>query len=243
MYDIRGADGTGTSLNPVTPETSSTNLKTYTIRKLADGNCWMTESLYLPLANNVGVEASYNNGSTFTYTPTSCSGDSECGINRNTQSSSTYGTYYYYNWFAATAGKGTSSTAANVDVDGSICPKGWKLPSNYTVAGKNPQTNTDWSAMSWSALTQAYLGFATNTDNTTGYQTLEASPISLLRAGLYDSGSFRNGGSSGYYWSSTAYSTSAAYYLYFSSSSSRVYPQGNNGKANYGFNVRCIAVR
>ena len=241
MYDIRGADGTGTSLNPVTPETSSTNLKTYTIRKLADGNCWMTESLYLPLANNVGVEASYNNGSTFTYTPTSCSGDSECGINRNTKSSSTYGTYYYYNWFAATAGKGTSSTAANVDVDGSICPKGWKLPSNYTVTGTNSATGTAWKDMSWSALTLAYLNITTNTSTSTGYLTLEASPISLFRAGYYGNGSFYYGGSSGVYWSSTASSTSYAYTLNFRSSN--VNPQSDPNRASRGFNLRCLAVR
>ena len=241
MYDIRGADGTGTSTNPVTPETSSTNLKTYTIRKLADGNCWMTESLYLPLANNVGVEASYDNGSTFTYTPTSCSGNDECGINQNTQSSSTYGTYYYYNWFAATAGKGTSSTDANVDVDGSICPKGWKLPSNYTVTGTNSATGTNWKDMSWSALTLAYLNITEGTYTSTGYQTLEASPISLLRAGRYNDGSFNNGGSYGFYWSSTANSTSYAYRLSFYSS--RVNPQDSYDKASFGFNVRCLAVR
>ena len=242
MYDIRGADGTGTSANPVAA--SSSNAKTYTIRKLADGNCWMTENLYLPLANNIGVEASYNNGSTFTYTPTSCSGDSECGINRNTQSSSTYGTYYYYNWFAATAGKGTSSTAANVDVDGSICPKGWKLPSNYTVNGTNPATGTAWKDMSLNSITDTY-GITTTgqagVSTTTGYQTLEASPISLLRAGDYSSGRFGHGGSGGYYWSSTASSTSNAYDLVFDSNI--VYPQSSDSKARYGFSIRCLAVR
>ena len=240
LIDYRGKDGTGTAANPVT---SGSNVKTYTVRKLADGNCWMTESLYLPLANNVGVEASYNNGSTFTYTPTSCSGDSECGINQNTQPNSTYGTYYY-NWFAATAGKGTSSTAANVDVDGSICPKGWKLPSNYTVTGTNPTTGTAWKDMSWPALTLAYLNITTNTSTSTGYQTLVASPISLLRAGYYSNGSFYSGGSYGSfgdYWSSTANSTSNAYNLVFHNG--YVGPQYNYNKASYGLNVRCLAVR
>ena len=239
MYDIRGADGTGTSANPVTPETSSTNLKTYTIRKLADGNCWMTESLYLPLANNVSVEASYNNGSTFTYTPTS---SASIGTNTRRGGTSGYTNYYYYNWYAATGEKGTSSTAANVDVNGSICPKGWKLPSNYTVTGTNSATGTAWKSMSWSALTQAYLGFTTNTSTTTGYQTLEALPISLLRAGYYASGSFYEGGGGGGYWSSTASSTSYTYSLGYNSGA--VYPQNSYyNKASYGFIVHCLAVR
>ena len=236
MYDIRGADGTGTSANPVTPETSSTNLKTYTVRKLADGNCWMTESLYLPLAIGTSVEASYNDGSTFTYIPTST------GINANTKTATWNNVErWYYNWYAATGEKGTSSTGANVDVDGSICPKGWKLPSNYTVTGKNPATGTDWKDMSWSALTLAYLNITGGTSTSTGYRTLEASPISLLRAGFYVNGSFGYGGSHGDYWSSTAYSTSNAYKLAFDSSG--VNPQSEHPKDNLGFNVRCLAVR
>ena len=228
LIDYRGTTGTGTASNPIT---TGGNVKTYTVRKLADGNCWMTEHLALPLTQGTGIEASFGTTtagsiSTFTYTPTS-----NATIGTNTQNNATYG--WHYNWLAATAERGTTSTAANVDVNGSICPKGWRLPANYTIS----------TTLSWGALTTAY-GITANgagITTSTGYLYLEASPLSLQRSGIYSGGSFYSGGSGGYYWSSTAQSTSLAYLLYYDSVN--VYPQGSYSKSSLGFSVRCLAVR
>ena len=66
----------------------------YTVRKLADGNCWMTTNLNLSLSTNTPIIGSKNDGSAFTYTPTSCGGtNGSCAMNGNTMAGS--GMWYY----------------------------------------------------------------------------------------------------------------------------------------------------
>ena len=187
----------------------------YTIRKLADGNCWMTSNLKLKLTANTAVVASKNDGSTFSYNPgAACANNGACAINGNTPS-----TGGYYSWYAATAGQGTSSSTG--DVDGSICPKGWKLPYNYTVSNNK----------SYQELINKY--------SATSYTALEAAPLSFSRSGYYYSGSLGSSGSGGYYWSSTASSATYAYNLRYYASA--VLPQFEDYKY-YGFSVRCVAL-
>ena len=185
----------------------------------------MTENLRLVLALNIPVSASYNDGSIFIYTPTSEA------MNGNTVtpriSSDEWNGYYYYNWYAATGEKGSSSSMG--DVDGSICPKGWKLPYNYTV---NPN-------VSWGGLTDTYgvTVNGNNIDTDTGYITLEAIPISLQRAGSYYESEYIDGG--GTLWSSTAAGAQSSRSLDFRKT--RVYPQVNYLK-DRGFSVRCVSL-
>ena len=147
LYDIRGANGTGTSANPVS--STSANAKKYTIRKLADGNCWMTEDLNLPLSVGTTVEASYNDGSTFSWAPMSSSSCPTSGTGSNwwwkarcamTGVTEQVNGMWYYNFWAATAERNTSYVS-NVDVDGSICPKGWKLPNHYSSIPQKSYTS------------------------------------------------------------------------------------------------------
>ncbi len=245
LLDDRDADGTGTK-------------KSYKVRKLADGNCWMVENLeydLLGLYNNGkrGI-GSKNDGSTFEMTDanlatgvagyyTTPTNVFNYVINANTKpvvnttrtsylGDVTGQTEYYYNWTAATAGQGSSSDATDgVSVDGSICPAGWRLPTNY-----NDTTNQN---ISWSALTNAYLGITANTNPSTGYQTLEQYPISLYRAGNVYSGNQGNA-AYGVYWSSTANSASNGYRLSYYTS--YVGPQYNANKY-FGYQLRCVASR
>ena len=247
LEDSRDNDGTGTKVS-------------YTVRKLADGNCWMVENLkydLLGLYNNSkrGI-GSYNDGTTFEITDanlasgvsgyyTTSSNAYNYVINPNTKPLSGITRYsysgdisgnteYYYNWTGATAGRG-SQTQSSGDIDGSICPAGWRLPTSNKTSGA-----TDWE-VSWNNLTNAYLGFTNNTSTNTGYQTLESYPISLYRAGLVNSGS-QNDARVGFYWSSSAYPSNSndAYTLYYDTSN--VYPQNDSYKY-YGFQVRCLAAR
>ena len=103
----------------------------YTVAKLKDGRCWMTQNLRIvgPIALN--------------------SNDSDVSSNfilpQNTNSwqqnnynisqiyvhpgyKSIYGASY--NWYSATAGEGTTVMASSTayTTSHSICPKGWKLP-------------------------------------------------------------------------------------------------------------------
>ncbi len=244
LLDDRDADGTGTK-------------KSYKVRKLADGNCWMVDNLeydLLALYNNGkrGI-GSRNDGSTFEMTDenlaarvgyyTTTANARNYVINPNTKPLTNITRYsylgdvtgqteYYYNWTAATAGQGSQRDATDgVSIDGSICPAGWRLPTNY-----NDTTNQN---ISWGALTNAYLGITHYTAAATDYQILEQYPISLYRAGFVDSGSQGNA-ASGDYWSPTANDDFYGHNLYYYAS----YVDAQSFGDKYdGLQLRCVASR
>ena len=86
---------------------------TYTVSKLADGKCWMTQNLRIidktitPADSDISGFSSYDTSNAYV--------DGDGG---------------FYNWYTATAGTGTytlSTQGQNTTV--SICPKGWRLPT------------------------------------------------------------------------------------------------------------------
>ena len=212
MYDIRESD------------------KKYVIRKLADGECWMTEALTFPLTAGVETTGAYNTSATpYTFTPTSCSTDGSCPMNGDTFAVPSINSYYY-NWYAATAGTGTTGMGIDEDAPASICPVGWRLPPNYSVS----------QAKSYQKLTNTY-GYTSDGNHNTLDRTayLKQFPFSFI---LY--GFTRYGALEGYtvyagYQSSTAWNTSAGYYFYFDAS--YTWPQYANVK-QYGLSVRCVAL-
>ena len=207
---------------------------TYIVRKLADGNCWMSENLKLnlgtPSAPVTVKRAKYNSTYTEDWTPTGTGGNNAAEpLNNNTKTPAPNGNYYY-SWYAATAGSGTSSQT-NTEAEYSICPSGWKLPANYTIS----------NTKSYGSMTDAY-GLTTNGANnsTNNISAFEAFPLSFARTGLYYSGSPNNVGTYGTYWSSTAHSDATyAYYLVYGASNT--YPQHYDYK-KFGFTVRCVAI-
>ncbi len=205
----------------------------YTVSKLADGNCWMTSNLKLGLSTSQAIEVVTNStgeAKSTKWTPTGSGGNNTAEpMNNNTIcSGSGDSRKCWYSWYAATAGSGTSGQT-NTDATDSICPAGWRLPSNYTTS----------TAKSYSALTNAYFGFTDN-QSRNDVTALEANPMLFTRAGFYSSGSLSYSGSFGYYWSATAYSSSSDAYnfVYYTS---YTYPQYNAYKY-LGFSVRCLAV-
>ena len=229
LYDYRGINGTGTAANPAT----GSNVAAYTVKKLADGNCWMTDNLKLTLTAGQAVAIAKNSDGTAngTWTPVASTGDGSAteALNRNTKANDATTGQWYYSWWAATAGS-TESTGGT-DAQNSICPVGWRLPSVYgTVQGK-----------SYGNLTNVY-GITTNgTSSVSGdyTSTLESNVLNFARFGYYPSGSLSTNNSSGYYWSSAANDASNAYRLSYGSSS--VLPQSNSTKYA-GRNVRCVAL-
>ena len=142
----------------------------------------------------------------------------------------TYDAHYlagnYYQWNAATAGTGGSDvTTRYQDATGSICPKGWKLP-----------TSGNSNLGSFAGLTNAY-GIG---NNSAGATALTESPLYFIPAGYVYSGSLNDAGRSGNYWSSTAYSSTYAYHLYFYPSYVSPSNYGYGGRY-YGRSVRCLA--
>ena len=220
---------------------------TYTVAKLSDNKCWMTqnlrltkESLKAPLANTFGLTSQDTDisteGTTFNlpasalWTDTSYT-TAHAYYNNNT----TYGAYY--NWYTATAGTGTNSVSSG-DASSSICPKGWRLPKGAPGTGTNEfavvagltSTNIAAGTSYWSSLSSP--SFTNN--------ALTVNGVTFPAAGYVNSpnGSLSNAGSDGYYWSSTADSSNNAYGLRFYSGS--FYPANNYSKY-HGFSVRCIA--
>ncbi|MBR2588867.1 hypothetical protein IKE84_00785, partial [Candidatus Saccharibacteria bacterium] len=235
--DTSGNQGGNTAYYPQRTLKDTRNNTSYVVRKLADGNCWMSSNLKFQLEANktyTGVDNTTGNTITFS-TGNACSNNGACIMNGNTAYNSTYDSWYY-SWYAATAGSGTSSMTTNDgDATNSICPAHWRLPTNYT----NKQYPDGGANKSWGTLVKAYGISPENHASDTEYKTLEAFPFNLPRAGYFRSGAFQNVGG-GHWWSSTADSTATnAYYLDF-------YTTGVNPQHGYvkyfGFNVRCVSI-
>ena len=226
--------------------------KIYWVSKLKDGNIWMTQNLDLDLsvaANQTLTPATSNVTTTRTVTPVAWDWDDDSiyymdggdnyFANGTTQTAGLsslpaddtnrhYAQGDYYSWKAATAGVGTTSIT-NADVNESICPAGWRLPTS----------NSDSANYSFGNLVKQY-GYTGSNQSGTTDATLLASPLFFARGGYVYSGSLYDQGSYGYYWSSRAYSSSyIAYYLLFNSS--YVGPSSDYFRY-FGFSVRCVAL-
>ena len=136
----------------------------------------------------------------------------------------------WYNWYAATAGRGTSSATA--DPTESICPKGWQLPTGN-------QANKSFYYLITTTMGLSNSTFSSNKD-----VAILSAPLSFTRSGVYDWGYVENTAagprvrrSLAYYWSSTR-SGGNSYDLYFASGS--LDPQ-NSDYRGWGFTLRCVA--
>lgn len=262
QFDWDGSHHDDKTYIPRVKLTDTRDNKTYLVSKLADGNCWMSQSLALDLTANTAIVASNNDGTTKTVTPNSTtqtttgtiwaqSDDNwrsykpqaaesyyQAGTTKASSPSDTGDAYdwekagNYYNWYAATAGTGTSALVS-AEAGSSICPKGWRLPSN---TGDKSFLNL---------ITTTY-GLASSSE---GSLALRANPLNFNLSGFFDNFNmagrqsaatmFRQG-TGGFYWSSSAYSdVSRAYNLAFSTLD--ITPQ-NNYYGGRGFSVRCVAI-
>ena len=219
----------------------------YTVAKLADGNCWMTENLRLD--NNTTINATNTNNPISTFTALSPSSDSWCTDNSsscfnqsllntnniaNTVSPMTgtnaniYSYSNYYNWYSATAGNGTRSISSGT-VAGDICPAGWHLPyGGNTTSEKGGNTSGGFYYLN------QQMGGNTSA---TGSNNWRSFPNNFVYSGYWIGSSAYSRGYNGRYWSSTALNTYLAYYLYFDSSS--VAPTDSDRKGD-GLSVRCV---
>ncbi len=161
----------------------------YTVKKLADGNVWMTENLRI--ANKTITAADSNVTSDFTIPASSTSGFNASNTN-NAYVDSTYGGFYTF--YTATAGTGGTSLRSG-NAPSSICPKGWRLPTG----GDSGEFNTLYGQYNSAALMMGVPSFALS--------------------GRVDNGSVYNQGSDGFFWSSTVSGAYQAYYLGLGSSS------------------------
>ena len=148
----------------------------------------------------------------------------------------------YYNWYSATAGRGTYSTGANVTTAGDLCPTGWHLPTGHsTSAAASGEfgllSNSLGGYKNASDVAQA-MNSSTTPTAAIMEKRLRHFPNNFLHSGNVSGASLNNRGSYGGYWSSTAFNSVSAYYLYFGSSS--VNPGTGGSYKYYGRAVRCL---
>ena len=217
----------------------------YLVAKLKDGNCWMLQNLKLGRSTSTLTLTPTNSdvGSSYTLdnklpSPGKFNAYTIDGVQYQNNSTEYYCTgdgtasdweSCYYNWYTATAGAGTTYIATQgQNVNNSICPAGWTLPTQ-------PQFQALYSQYP-SAAEMLVANPTTTKENTPTVGQVTSTPGFLL-SGLYNTGGASNPGSRGNYWSRTTYSAQYGYRLNLNTSG--VNPALNDVKYG-GLTVRCV---
>lgn len=234
-------------------DTRERGINSYIVGKAADGNCWMLQNLKLGNTTRTTTKENFihnrNRVSVLVTTKVNNAtgrGDGNFSLenripfvegfynsyrdpdygNRSVfECSEEYGCYY--NWYAATAGSGTSSTISG-DATNSICPVGWILPSESE----------------FKALINSY-GKELNKTNQDIGSILNASDASNTTGnipGFAKSGYIRGTGglniSGSDLWLRSASSSKSAYELLVGNNRIGIYENSKNGSA---IPVRCVS--
>ena len=155
--------------------------KTYTVRKLADGNCWMTSDLLYRPAEGEKLISSTTDLQTISAWTTTAQATDYTGI----------GSENGINWYLAIAGQDV--TTNNTAINDSICPKGWRLPSNGSA-------------------TKSFKYLQQTTYSVSGYG-LEQSPFDVTYEDnlYYRDGAYHTRGRAVQYWTGGTVSNGASY--------------------------------
>ncbi len=132
MQDVSILNCLSTDINVSTTMKDRRNNKQYNVKRLKDGNCWMTENLDLYNIEISSDDSDLPNGMTYTIPDSTTSvysfnnRDEYVGLfpEDEVYADTTYGVYYTYP--AATA---LWDPVVGADSPQSICPKNWKLPT------------------------------------------------------------------------------------------------------------------
>lgn len=171
------------------------------------------------------VPSSYNPGNLYWNGWVTTGGGTLSDRTTTDPSATSGGTHYhignYYNWTAAVAMNDSSSyTTQYTDVNQSICPAGWRLP---TYSDNKSYQNL----VSMQSLTAGTSG------------NIQNSPVYFVYGGGW-SGSTRSVGYSGYYWSSSVVGNSNIAYRLSFNADGFLDPQNNSLRGN-GCLMRCVA--
>ena len=184
----------------------------YDVRKLKDNQCWMVENLRI--SDKTLTEEDSDVSEPFTLPKSSINGfNSATAVNVYVESD-----YYggFYTWFTATAGEGKNNVSENVNY--SICPKGWRLPTGGTGG-------------EFEKLANLY----GDTGATAAEALLSSKGPNFILAGCYLNNALANRG--GWYWSSTIIDGST-YRLGLNDSA--VFPLYSLVNSGFGDSVRCV---
>ena len=224
--------------------------KSYTVKRLADGNVWMMENLAISNVKMTLSDTNLAEDATFDLTTDVAQSTSTGWCAENTAECTNLKAVYidndnggYYNWYTATAGNGAYETGEDgTDVGYDICPKGWHLP----VGGGATSTANQFALLDRALNSEQDSTAGTNRNNETDgidLAALQASYDSLVSifplAGRIH-GSLDSVGLDSDYWSSTAHTNEFAYRLGLYSNDLGVYPRDFKSKF-VGSPIRCIA--
>ena len=203
--------------------------KPYTIRKLADGNCWMTEDLKIGGTSNVLLEARYSDNTDNFTVPASNTAlfnySSGHATIRNQPGFVITGNNYYYNAYAYTAGSYNDNLIDGSEMDTkSICPKNWRIPSVKT------------------GVTKSYINLAVDVYSFKNSQTFTF-PVNITQnTGLYYNSAIQVPSRGSYYSGTTI--QSRAYTMattLFNASGTISYPNATSFNVADGSVIRCVA--
>ena len=183
----------------------------YVVKKLADGNVWMTQNLKL------GKSAAM----TLTSADSDVSSDFEIPANDlatftgvvNSKAVYVNSNGGYYNFYTATVGEGRTSKTSG-DVSHSICPKGWRLPTS--------------------------IEFQTLYTHYNSINALMNDPNFVL-SGTVGPDGFGDNDVMGVYWASTVERDNQAYTLTLDNTISQTVTATGYNTKTAGFSVRCVA--
>ena len=176
---------------PTVTLTDTRDNNTYTVSKLADGECWMTKNLRI--IDKTITPADSNVTSNYTIPASSISGFSS----NDTSSAYIDSDDGFYNWHTATAGTGTAALTVNgQNAPASICPKGWRLPTGGDTGE-----------------------FKTLYNSYNSFNALTSSPVNITLTGVILNGSHHGRNVYSRYLTSTVHSSNYAYNLLVNNSS------------------------
>jgi uncharacterized protein (TIGR02145 family) len=130
MQEMTPAVCDATEIHAKNTLTDARDQKTYTVAKLEDGRCWMTQNLA-----TIGIEITPELSDMTSGSYTIPESDLEAFKNKDKVAVISLEAAYlgeyggYYTWKVAAAGN--EGNSANK----SICPKGWHIPSTYATSG------------------------------------------------------------------------------------------------------------
>ena len=228
--DTNGAHIGDTSYIPTRTLKDSRDNEEYTVKKLADGKCWITENLRLGGSSTIDLTPDDTNIASNWTLPASSIGFAPstsyafASINADLKNTIQPASGFspagkignFYSFCAASAGthcEGPVSDARNAEYD--ICPKGWRMP-------------TGGDSGEYQAL------YTTYSNSISAFQSVLATPLS----GIFYNGSALYQGQIGRFWSSTAFDGSNMYRV--TTYPDNLFPTSNDGR-NVSLSVRCVA--
>lgn len=249
------------NVGDVTALTDTRDGNTYAVAKYEDEKCWMMENLRLDLSDaDVTITAQNTNKPKTEFMTAAnahpASSDSFCAgnnagcvdrvlhntnnINRDKPASSTtndsnsswYSYGVYYNYYTATAGNGGFSlTTRGAQVNGDICPMGWRLPTGHT---KSNDLGTLDVAYGGTGVKQE-----TDEDGALASERWRAYPLNQIYSGEQKEASGYNRGNSAGMSSGSNYSSTTVYNLWVRAAG--VSMTANSTSKLRGQTVRCLA--